>query len=200
LITNNVGSRFLIQDVQMIIWNFNVETDDTIVDSPTSYAVSTLAEPSVKVARFPGGTYSGFYGFTVGVSDADNLIGPAPLPTNHPLKAPGLYSAPPIGFHYLTISGVAAPAGVPSNLPPSIPFKLVIASKDLKSTFQKFKTFVLPNGGTVNLSVEVDLEPMLNNFPLGIVNEVRSDPADAQDFAKAQQLHQIFQSQCVFLY
>lgn len=199
-ITNAVGSRFLIQDVQMIIWNFSVESDDTTIESPTSYAVSTLAEPSVKVARFQGGTYTGFYGFTVGVPDAVNLVGPAQFPSGHPLSPAELYSPAPIGYHYLTISGLAAPAGVPGNLPPSIPFKLVIASKDLKSNFKKFKTFVLANGGKVNLNVEVDLEPMLNNFPLGIVNEVKSNPADAQDYAKAQQLHQIFQSQCVFLY
>jgi hypothetical protein len=200
LITNDVGSRFYIQDVQMIVWNFNVESDDTTIESPTSYAVSTLANPSVKVARFQGGTYSGFYGFTVGVADPVNLLGPAQFPADHPLKPAGLYSPAPIGYHYLTISGLAIPAGAPANLPPSIPFKLVIASKDLKSNFQKFKTFVLSSGGTVNLSVEVDLEPLLNNFPLGLVNEVKSDPADAQDYAKAQQLQQIFQSQCVFLY
>ena len=200
MITNNVGARFFIQDVRMVVWNFNVVGQNDTTDSQDAYAVSTLSNPSVKVARFEPGTYQGFYGFTCGVDDTVNLIGPSQFEEGHPLAGNSLWNGPAIGYSFLTISGVAAGPTVPDTIAPATPFKFVIATPALKSNWSKYKTFVLTGGGRVTLDVQVDLEPMLASLPVGDIASIKSDPLDAVDYARAQAMQQIFQSQCVFLY
>ena len=200
LIENNVGARFYIQDVQFVVWNFSVIGQSDTTTSPDSYAVSTLSKPSVKVARFDPGTYQGFYGFTCGVDDTVNLVGPNQFEEGHPLYGNSLWNGPGIGYSFLTISGLAAGPSVPDTIAPATPFKFVIATPALKSTWGKYKTFVLTGGGRVALEVQVDLEPMLASLPVGDVASIKSDPLDAADYARAQTMQQIFQSQCVFLY
>ena len=187
------GNPFVIDDFRMIISNFFVEDmGDTITDT-TAFAVIQPGIVSYELLDLPAGSYSGSYGFTIGLDEQDNAKVPNQFPASSGLRDPelyrgatGLYS----GYRFVLIVGRAFDPMKPTETEPSLPFTYELGST-LKVDVRRGKNFTLSNDQRATFDLRLDIGTMMAPFNVIDTETIQSRPNMTSDWANAQ----LFQSQ-----
>ncbi len=189
---DSFGSRFVIDNVQIVISNFFIVGQGDTVSDHNSFNVLNFTDQQFKVLKLPKGTYSGSYGFTIGLDSLTNARLPGSFPSSSGLTDPMLYRGKKpfyFGYKFLLIEGrVFNPLGL-DTVGPSHFFSYELGDS-LTLTRTRQKSFTASNDKPIVFEVRFDLADMLEPFDLFFSDTIRTDRRFLDDYADALLLRQ----------
>lgn len=190
LLTNNKGNKFFLTDVKVLISRFYVlSSGDTFQNKDGNFAY-TLDKVEQLVHELPDGGYSGFYGFRLGADSIVNITTlPGAAPEGSGLKESGIYRNDNTGYNSILIQGRAIDPSDPDDVTGTIPFSYEISSLYFRRELNSGQAnFAVTADTQVNLILNIDPWPILNDFDIVARPTITSDPNNAIDFAFAQMM------------
>jgi hypothetical protein len=184
---DSFGNRFVIDNIQIIISNFFIAGQGDTVKDPNSFNVLNFRDQQFKVLKLPKGTYSGSYGFTIGMDSLTNSKLPGTFPSTSGLRDPALYRGRKpfyFGYKFLLIEGrVFNPLGI-DTLGPKRFFTYELGDS-LTLTRTRQKSFTASNDKPIVFEVRFDIADMLEPFDLFVGDTILTDRRYLDDFADA---------------
>ncbi|GEM_PF-1042367 len=192
VLVNNKGNRFFITDIKFLLNNLyfihtNKPERDSVLWDTGYYAISTDALTKFVAILEPGG-YSGHYGFKIGLDS----VAWANRPTNprgDALTDADLIRNDGFGYNALVIKGRAIDPADPLDTAGNIPFEYNIGGYFISKKYRSDKlNFSLSSSSEVNLILNVDIEPIFNDFDIVAKPTVISDISDPVDYEIAEMM------------
>lgn len=196
---NDLGVRFKVKDVRLLINNFYVTDMGDTVNTPKSYTLTTLNERNFRIGKLNAGSYSGYYHFTVGLDSATNATSPGDYDEHSPLSNSNIHRGSLGGYNHIIVTGEALNP-LDTSGTGLVPFKYVVGTTQLAAEFKQAKNFSVGNGMNVTFDVTFDLAPLFSGMNFIVLPEVKCDPEDAVDYGISSVMQSNFVNNCLTLY
>ena len=181
------GNRIIIDDIRIIISDFYIASQGDTVADTNSFNVLSLDAREFKVLKLPRGTYSGTYGFTIGLDSLSNARSSGSFPTYSGLGNSKLYRGNKpyyFGYKFLLLEGrVFDPFGL-DTLGPSNFFSYELGDS-LTVTRNREKSFTASNDKPIVFEVRFELADLLDPFDLYFTDTILTDRRFLDDYASA---------------
>ena len=191
---NKNGANFKVDNVQLLLSNFFIDNmGDTVVDY-SSFSLTTTNYSNHKIGLITEQSISGGIGYLVGLDSIANATNPGNWSSGDVLSNRSIYSNSKIGYHFITVSGRAFNPNKPNETSPSLPFKWVVATNTLVSLQSIKRSFSVPIGKQVVIDARLSVDLLFDDLSPLDIPSIKSDPADADDFANAVTLSDNFRN------
>ncbi len=184
------GNLYVIDEVKMIISDFYIESRGETFTDTNSFAVVDLTQNRFPLLEVPAGSYSGEYGFRVGLSQSNNAKTPDAFPENSGLRNPVLYRGPIgtyKGYNFVYIQGRTFDPTKPLEVEPSLPFIYELGDT-LSLMRSRGKNFTISNDQDAEFDIRIDLDKMLKPFDVYDTDFIQSRPNQPSDYNNAMLL------------
>ena len=182
------GNPYQIDEIKMIVSDFFItHLGDTIKDT-TNFFVIIPEVRDYQLLELPTGSYSGSYGFTIGLDEFDNMKDPSQFSLASGLRDPDLYRGAAgnySGYSFLKVKGKVW--DVTDSASTEFTFDYEMADS-LSLTRSRNKNFSIVSDVDASFEVVVDVDRIMQPFDLLTVDEIKSQSSDATDYAFAQLL------------
>lgn len=187
LLTNNLGYSFYITEVQVVLTDFFLREDqDTIITKDEPFIVS-LKETDQYLVVLPPGGYSGYYGIRIGLDSVESVnIKPSKLPEGNELKNSDVFRNDGFGIDHLIIKGRLLDPLDPLDSVGKIPLEYRVgtyATSRVKGSLMK--NFSISRNSSLKFVLQLDFEPIFNDFDLLNTPKITSDISNPADFLMA---------------
>lgn len=182
---NATGVHFMLDTISLLVgdigfYDRNLEME---LDTGRNFFMLSNLNPTKRSGRLPAAGYYGSFHMVAGTDSAgavDNLQEILAID-------PSLVREDDYGVDYFRIKGRIFDPTLPIEDSVMIPISYTIGSYLLTdTTVSETRSFSIDNLQQVRIFLLADLKPMLNTLPMGLVQEVESDPTNTQDFTIAQ--------------
>ena len=185
--TNQLGIDFIIDSISIFISDvsFYDENLSQTLDTTPNFIHLTRGNNQQLNGSLPAGGYYGKYQVIIG-SDSSNT---ARFEQSVGSIAPELVREDGYGFDFFNIKGRIFDPLQPLSDSIMIPVEYTIGTYLLTDTiFTDRRSFSIDNNQQVTIVLLGDLKPILNNLNFNLIQEITSDPTEAQDFLAAKLL------------
>ena len=191
---NKNGANFKIDDIKLLLSNFYVDNSgDTVIDY-SSFTLTTTKRSNHRIGLITDPSISGGIGYLVGLDSIANATSPGNWSSGEVLSNGSIYSNSKIGYNFITVSGRAFNPNKPNETSPSLPFKWVVATNTLTSEQSIKRSFSVPTGKQVVIDARLNVDLLFDDLSPVDIPSIKSDPADADDFANAVTLSDNFKN------
>ena len=182
------GNPYQIDELKMIVSDFFItHLGDTIKDT-TNFFVVVPEVRDYQLLELPTGSYSGSYGFTIGLDTFDNMKDPSQFTLLSGLRDPDLYrgaSGNYSGYSFLKIKGKVWDVTDSTTTEWAFDYEM---ADSLSLTRARNKNFSIVSDVDASFEVVIDVDRIMKPFDLLTVDEIKSQSSDATDYAFAQLL------------
>ncbi len=185
LYTNNVGSKFIFDTVSMLVsdisfYDYNLEQT---IDTARNYLKLSNYRSSGLTGILPAQGYYGNFQLVLGADSAQTVKDlPLLLQTD-----PEWIRGDAFGINFFKIKGRIFDPTTPPQDSIMIPIQYTLGSYMLADTSTSdVRGFSIDNLQQMKIFLLADLEPVLGNIPMEVVDRIKSDPTNTQDFSIAQ--------------
>ncbi len=185
--TNDLGIDFTIDSVSIFISDisFYDENAEQYFDTVPNFIFLNRRQTEDLNGFLPAGGYYGQYSIILGADSAHSVKF---LPEVSKI-APSFVRKDNYGLNLFKLKGRIFDPSKPKEDSIFLPINYTIGSYELVDTmYTDRRSFSIDNSQEITIVLLADLKPMLRAFNLNLIQEVKSDPTDLQDFNAAQQL------------
>lgn len=177
------GNLYVIDQVKLIVSDFHVvHVGDTITDT-TSFAVISPDRFDYPLLDLGAGSYTGSYGFTIGLNEKNNDKIPSQFPKNSGLQDGALYRGPGgtySGYSFLYVQGRTFDPLKPTEVEPSLTFIYELGDT-LSLMRNRGKNFTISNDQSASFNLRIQLDKLMKPFDvyqLDFIESRRNEPTD----------------------
>lgn len=187
VLTNDLGYRFFITEVQLVASHFFfVEGEDTVVERTEPFVVS-MKQTDELILNMPPGGYSGYYGLKFGLDSLESAtITPSKLDEDSDLKNADVFRNDKLGIDHVIIKGRLINPTDPMDSTGTINLNYRLGTYyTTKVKTSQNLNFSLMRDSQVKFIMQVDVEPLLNSFDMFKTPQIVTDPTIPVDFNTA---------------
>jgi hypothetical protein len=191
-LTNNLGYSFFITKVQIVVNKFIfVENSDTIIRRVEPFII-TMKETDQKLVQMEPGGYSGFYGLQFGLDSIESIgASPLTLPEDNELRTSDVFRKNFDGIDHFVVKGRLMDPNKPQDTIGTIPFEYRLGTfRTNRVEASLVQNFAVARNSTAKFVLQIDLEPMLEDFDIFKNQSIISDPTVPVDINTAIALSQ----------
>ncbi len=189
ILTNNVGNVFHITDIKFLISDLYLINKGDSSSLDTGYYKFDQKNVDKYVALLDGGGYSGFYGFRLGLDSMETVSLNPQNARGDGLLDQDLIRNDAFGYNGFVIKGRVRDPQDPLDTIGKIPFEYHIGGYYINRVLRsEMLNFSVSNTTTANFILNVDPEPIFNDFDIVATPTVTSDFSDPVDFEIAEMM------------
>ena len=180
------GNPYQIDELKMIVSDFFItDLGDTIKDT-TNFFVIIPEVRDYQLLELPAGSYSGSYGFTIGLDAFDNMKDPSQFTLLSGLRDPEMYRGASGNYSgYSFFKGKVWDVTDTTTTEWAFDYEM---ANSLSLTRARNKNFSIVSDVDAAFEVVIDVDRIMKPFDLLAVDEIKSQSSDATDYAFAELL------------